>query len=137
MSSGDWAYDIKMMHKKFGFHQVLADLPANLFPEFMAWREQFLAEEMEELRLASSPEDKVDALIDLCVIAIGTLDLFGVDALAAWQKVMNANMQKQPGRNAKRPGSFGIPDLIKPDGWEPPDHQGNTGTFHIALGTRS
>jgi len=69
----------------------------------------------------------VDALIDLCVVAIGTLDAFGVDAHKAWDEVLQANLNKEPGVKESRPNPFGLPDLIKPEDWEAPNHIENTG----------
>ena len=71
---------------------------------------------------AATPDDAIDALIDLCVVAIGTLDVFNVDAKHAWNEVLNANMNKQVGVKESRPNPLGLPDLIKPEGWKAPDH---------------
>jgi predicted HAD superfamily Cof-like phosphohydrolase len=74
-----------------------------------------------------NPEEVVDGLIDLCVFAIGTLDVFGIDAYVAWDEVLDANMIKEPGVKPGRPNPFGLPDLLKPSGWVPPNHRGNHG----------
>ena len=44
-----------------------------------------------------NPEEIVDALIDLCVVAIGTLDAYGVNSYKAWDEVHAANMNKEVG----------------------------------------
>jgi len=69
----------------------------------------------------------------MCVFAIGTLDVFGVDANAAWDKVYQANMAKNVGIKEGRPNKFGLPDLIKPAGWVAPSHTGNHGDLSKAL----
>ena len=69
----------------------------------------------------------------VCVFAIGTLDVFGVDAHKAWNAVYEANMSKSPGVKEGRPNPFGLPDLIKPDGWTAPSHEDNHGDFPNAL----
>ena len=74
-------------------------------------------------------EEIVDGLIDLCVVAIGTLDAFGVDAYKAWDEVLKANMSKNVGVKEGRPNPLGLPDLMKPEGWQAPSHQGNHGIF--------
>jgi predicted HAD superfamily Cof-like phosphohydrolase len=84
---------------------------------------------LQEAITRRDSEETVDALIDLCVVAIGTLDLFGVDSHAAWNEVLAANMNKEVGVKASRPNAFGLPDLIKPEGWQPPNHSGNHGRF--------
>ena len=63
----------------------------------------------------------------LCVVAIGTLDAFGVNAYEAWNQVLAANLNKEVGIKESRPNPYGLPDLIKPEGWTPPDHSGNYG----------
>ena len=97
-----------------------------------------IKEELDELKGASKtllpqlecdPEEVVDALIDICVFAIGTLDLFGVNGYEAWNQVLMANLNKEIGIKPERPNPFGLPDLIKPDDWEPPCHEGNHGKF--------
>ena len=101
-------------------------------------RYELIKEELDELKGASKtllpqlecdPEEVVDALIDICVFAIGTLDLFGVNGYEAWNQVLMANLNKEIGIKPERPNPFGLPDLIKPDDWEPPCHEGNHGKF--------
>ena len=91
-----------------------------------------IQEEVDETNAAiknNDPQEIVDGLIDMCVFAIGTLDAFGIDAHKAWDQVHNANMAKEPGVKPSRPNPLGLPDLIKPKGWEGPTHDGNTGLF--------
>ncbi len=84
-------------------------------------------------KILDNPEEIVDGLIDLCVFALGTLDVFGVDTKAAWDKVYEANMAKSPGVKAGRPNPWGLPDLIKPTkethgyDWVAPSHEDNHG----------
>ena len=75
-------------------------------------------------------EEIVDGLIDLCVVAIGTLDAFDIDANKAWDAVLKANMKKEVGRKETRPNPLGLPDLVKPEGWEAPSHEGNHGKLN-------
>jgi len=78
-----------------------------------------------------NPEEVVDALIDLCVVAIGTLDAYGVDSNKAWDEVLKANMSKEPGIKPERPNPLGLPDLMKPEGWVAPSHVGNYGRLDL------
>lgn len=135
--SKDWVKDIHAMHDKFGVHtwvkeQVEADNFEKLYA-FLKFRIDFLKEELSETEEKGfndkNPEEIVDGLIDLCVVAIGTLDAFGVDAYKAWDNVHNANMAKEPGVKAERPNPLGLPDLMKPTGWVGPSHQGNHGNL--------
>ena len=78
-----------------------------------------------------NPEEIVDALIDLCVVAIGTMDAFNIDAHRAWKEVFRANMEKEVGVKASRPNPLGLPDLVKPEGWVGPSHKGNYGYLNF------
>jgi predicted HAD superfamily Cof-like phosphohydrolase len=118
------------MHTKFGVREVTTKLSANHLAEYLEFRIRFLQEELDEMKHAAkteNPEEIVDALIDLCVVAIGTLDAYGVNAYKAWDEVHAANMTKEVGVKASRPNPLGLPDLIKPEGWRGPTHEGNHG----------
>ena len=123
----DWVKDIYEMHTHYGVHPVMKTMDAEKLWNFLKFRAEFLQEELDELQSAGNAEDVVDALIDLCVVAIGTLDAFGVDSHKAWDVVLEANMNKQVGIKASRPNPLGLPDLIKPEGWTAPSHEGNHG----------
>jgi predicted HAD superfamily Cof-like phosphohydrolase len=82
---------------------------------------------MKHAAKTNNAEEVVDALIDLCVVAIGTLDAYGVNAYKAWDEVHTANMAKEVGIKATRPNPLGLPDLVKPEGWTPPTHADNHG----------
>jgi predicted HAD superfamily Cof-like phosphohydrolase len=127
--SKDWSKDMNEMHKKFGVHQVVDKMDANKLADFLQFRIGCLQEELDELKAAKNGDDAVDALIDLTVFAIGTLDLFGIDAHKAWDEVYKANINKEIGIKASRPNPMGLPDLVKPEGWTAPTHVGNTGLF--------
>lgn len=135
----DWANDIAMMHHKFGVREWFEanKHDKELMAKYLRFRLKMCTEEMNETIDAAlfdkDPEEIVDGLIDLCVFAIGTLDVFGVDANAAWDKVYEANMAKSPGIKPGRPNPFGLPDLLKPSGWRPPEHEGNHGDLSNAL----
>ena len=134
----DWANDIYMMHNKFGvkewFEQNKDD--KDLMRTYLKFRLNMVREELDETCDAFESKDSeeiVDGLIDLCVFAIGTLDVFGVDANKAWDKIYEANMAKEPGVKPGRPNPFGLPDLIKPEGWQGPNHEDNHGNLANAL----
>ena len=133
--SKDWVKDIHVMQGKYLTRQWVNDNRDNteLLREFLKFRIGFLQEELDETREAymlRDAEEVVDGLIDLCVVAIGTLDAFGVDPYKAWDEVLKANMQKEVGRKATRPNPLGVPDLVKPDDWEAPSHEDNHGIFN-------
>lgn len=144
VNKSHWDNDIHTMHTKFKVREVIATLPRDKLLTFLKFRLDFLQEELNEARSAFEAleadtgglqenakveyaDEIVDAMIDLCVVAIGTLDAFQVDAHKAWTRVLNANMQKEPGIKASRPNPLGLPDLIKPEGWTAPSHIDNIG----------
>lgn len=128
--SNNWVKDIEDMHTKYGVHKWMETATAEQKQKFLEFRMAFLDEELTETKSAvamNDPEEIVDGLIDLCVVAIGTLDAFGIDAHQAWNEVLHANMAKEVGVKESRPNPLGLPDLIKPDGWVAPSHEGNHG----------
>jgi NTP pyrophosphatase (non-canonical NTP hydrolase) len=130
--SKNWVQDIALMHSKYGVKQWVSDNPEKL-EQLLHFRISFLKEEYEETFKAveeKDPEEIVDGLIDLCVVAIGTLDAFGIDSEKAWNAVLKANMAKEVGVKETRPNPLGLPDLIKPEGWTAPSHEDNHGKLH-------
>jgi|SRR6056300_776666 len=136
-----WHHDINGMQKKYGVHDWVEDELGkgdwSRLQKFLEFRLNFLQEELDETRAAvvidRDPSEVVDGLIDLCVIAIGTLDAFNVDAQKAWEEVHKCNMAKERGVKESRPNPLGLPDLIKPEGWKGPDHRDNHGYIPNAL----
>jgi len=134
----DWVNDIYMMHNKFGVKEWFEANKGDkeLMEKYLRFRMSMVLEEYNETMEAvdqNDPEEIVDGLIDMCVFAIGTLDVFGVDANDAWDRVYAANMAKSPGVKEGRPNPFGLPDLIKPEGWVAPNHKGNHGQLELDL----
>ena len=130
--SKDWVKDIHLMQGKYLTRQWVNDNPEKL-KDFLAFRLDFLEEELTETVKAfaeNDGEELVDGLIDLCVVAIGTLDAFGIDPYKAWDEVLQANMAKEVGVKPTRPNPLGVPDLVKPDDWKAPSHTGNHGKFN-------
>lgn len=133
MNGVSWPKDIRGMHE---FFDVLTDInkelrydSENKLQQLFRMRLKFMMEEMDELLTSKDPAEIVDAFIDICVVAIGTLDMFDVNVQEAWNEVMNANLKKKRGANQKRENNGWIPDLVKPEGWTAPDHSNNLGHF--------
>jgi hypothetical protein len=130
-----WAKDITCMHYLYKMQKPVDEMSRETLRQFLNFRVNFIQEELDELKSATESgkpidaEETVDALIDICVVAIGTLDLFDVDADKAWKEVLCANLQKEPGKKEGRDNPLGLPDLKKPKNWSAPDHTGNHGKF--------
>jgi predicted HAD superfamily Cof-like phosphohydrolase len=135
MRTTDWVKDVHEMHKKYGVHEAVEKFDSSKLREYLQFRLNFIEEELNETMAAAvlvtensvDAEEVVDGLIDMCVVAIGTLDVFGINAQEAWDKVHAANMNKEVGVKPERPNPLGLPDLIKPAGWVAPCHEGNHG----------
>ena len=125
------------MHHKYGVDkwmhaELQSDVDWRKINKFMQFRIGMMQEELDETKNAFEKKDAeeiVDGIIDLCVFAIGTLEVFGVDANKAWDEVYRANMSKEVGIKEGRPNPLGLPDLVKPKGWKGPNHKGNHGTI--------
>ena len=135
--STNWFKDMQEMHKKYGVNKWMqaekqSDVDIRRFNKFMEFRIDMMQEELDETKNAykeKNAEEMVDGIIDLCVFAIGTLEVFGVDANKAWDEVYKANMSKEVGIKQGRPNPLGLPDLVKPKGWKGPSHEDNHGNI--------
>lgn len=143
--SADWVNDIATMHEKFGVNDVINNFDKQKLRAFLEFRRKFLQEELDEMKKAmdeydggnidgaTAADDVVDALIDLCVVAIGTLNAYNVNAYEAWNRVHDKNMEKEVGIKESRPNPLGLPDLVKPAGWTAPTHKDNVGLLSQAF----
>jgi hypothetical protein len=123
----DWVADIAEMHKKFGVNEAVRNMSPELLKKFIQFRLDFIQEELDESKNAKTADDLVDGLIDAIVVSLGTLDALDVDSHLAWDRVHSKNMLKDVGIKVGRPNPLGLPDLVKPVGWEPPSHTDNIG----------
>jgi predicted HAD superfamily Cof-like phosphohydrolase len=82
-----------------------------------------IKEEVEELAVALSNDDKIetlDALTDILVVTIGAIHSLGADGEGAWKEVMSTNfakIDKETGKVRKREDG----KVLKPQGWTPPE----------------
>ena len=115
---------LKTMHDKFGIERL--EKPDFLDEEHMDFRLKFLREELQETEDAyysKDLEETIDGLIDLIVVAVGTLDLMGVDGQLHFNEVHYCNMTKEVVKNADESKRGFHIDLKKPEGWIPPNHK--------------
>lgn len=135
--STNWVQDMADMHQKYGVNEWFDKHKDDkvLMNKYLMFRLLMCQEELHETMQAvnsGNSEEIVDGLIDLCVFAIGTLDVFNVNASKAWDEIYRANMNKRVGVKPGRPNPFGLPDLLKPGGWTPPSHEDNHGELDVA-----
>jgi predicted HAD superfamily Cof-like phosphohydrolase len=82
-----------------------------------------IQEELDELKQAIGDQDnveKLDALLDIVVVAIGAIHSMGADAEGGWKEVMKTNfakIDKDTGKVRKREDG----KVLKPLGWVAPD----------------
>ena len=84
----NWVKDIQDMQYKYGVKKWMHDNQddAEKLRSYLEFRIKFIREELMETEAALTNDDAeeiVDGLIDICVVAIGTLDAFGVDPYKA------------------------------------------------------
>ena len=133
--------DISDMHRKFKTRKWVEDTLTkdqyDVMYKFLKFRLHMIQEEVDELNDAiyrtKNAEEIVDALVDITVFTLGTLDLFGINTYKAWREVMESNMSKSPGVKDERPNPLGLPDMIKPKDWVGPEHRDNVGYIEMIL----
>jgi len=109
---------VRQMHEKFGLENNVG--PCYLSDDERAFRVAALQEELNEYRDSDGLVDQYDALLDLIVFAVGTLERQGFPLLEGFEAVMRKNMQKEVGQNGEKRGGFKR-DLVKPAGWTGPE----------------
>lgn len=118
-------------HQKFGLPTAGVEhadpgLPGN---DTFLFRYRFLQEELHELLRAYHEQDLVgmaDALADLVYVALGTAHFCRFPFDEVFTEVHRANMQKERanGRSDGRSKRGHALDVVKPEGWRPPDVSG-------------
>ena len=109
---------VKTMHKKFGLENTVG--PTHLSEEEKEFRSDAILEELNEYTAATTLVDQYDALLDLIVFAVGTLERHGFPLLVGFEKVIEANMTKELGQNGNKRGGFKR-DLVKSKDWVAPE----------------
>jgi predicted HAD superfamily Cof-like phosphohydrolase len=118
--------DIEQFHQKFGVYPAIP-YPSLLTADVMRFREKFMQEELNEFIEAHNNGDIItafDSLIDLDYVLKGTALLMGITTTQwslGFDCVQRANMKKMraPTASASKRGSS--LDVIKPEGWQPPE----------------
>lgn len=126
--------DIKKLNRYYKIYRFISKASDNEKLHYLEFRAKFIQEELTELFEAinnEEPDEVVDAFIDIIVIALGSLDAFDVDIKTAWKRVHYANMQKKIGVKDSRPNPLGLPDLVKPENWQAPQHFDNVGKLNF------
>ena len=115
-----YAKDIRKMHEYYGI--AYDGKPRDLIGDQLDLRLRLIAEEHQEYLEAVFNQDRegvLDALIDLCVVAIGTADLMGLDFHEGWNRVLASNMTKKVATKPEQSKRGKIGDLYKDDDFVP------------------
>lgn len=121
--------DVENFHDKFGL--PMPERPTLLGPRTADFRTRCLLEEVEEFRVACESGDMhgaADALVDLVYFAHGTAVMMGLPWGDLWDEVQRANMSKVRAASAAESKRGSGLDVVKPNGWTPPDHTEALGT---------
>lgn len=117
---------LDLVWRVFKFNRMISagrsETPGQIDPSTKEWLIKALEEELQEFREANTPEDSVDALIDLIIFACGGLYRAGLtpdQARACFTAVLDANDAKKGGVKQNR-AVAGVADAIKPAGWADP-----------------
>jgi predicted HAD superfamily Cof-like phosphohydrolase len=128
--------DVGDFHRKMGLRTssvsrvaMLPDLDDADVDDMLQFRVDFMDEELTEFKDGWAEQDHAkmaDALIDLVYVAMGTAHLLNYPWAALWNEVQYANMQKERADGAEdaRSTRKHMLDVVKPEGWQPPDVEG-------------
>jgi predicted HAD superfamily Cof-like phosphohydrolase len=114
---------IKEMHTKFGI--AYDGPPRSLDLAEKNFRVAALFEELEEFAQDDTLVGQYDALLDLMVFALGTMERMGYPLSEGFSTVMACNLAKEVGNNPNKSnpgrGQYKGVDLVKPEGWTGPE----------------
>ncbi len=112
-----------MFEEVIEYMEATFELDGNDFPKDKKELLQSMREAMKDLGLKKNinKAEQMDALFDLIIFAVGTLERQGFSLDEGIERVMKANMQKEVAGSANRSKRDYEFDLVKPKGWSPPD----------------
>lgn len=136
--------DVGEFHHKFELDNVTHNDsgPRDIPDDLLLFRCKFMLEELAELfealgvgmEMEDSGETKIfkldkpidhakafDALLDEAYVTFGFAHLMGYPWQVGWNAVQHANMRKVRAERAEQSERGGTWDVVKPDGWKPPD----------------
>lgn len=99
-------------------------MPMLLTAEETSYFARFIMEELSEYLRANEEQnivDAADALADLVYVTLGCAAAMGLPFDEIFDAVHFANMHKTPATSTHRSTRGNAYDVIKPDGWQPPE----------------
>lgn len=123
--------DVGAFHAKNGLDNATYRDPGprEVPDDVLEFRRKFMQEELDEYVEGMREGDQAkmaDALVDLVYVAMGTGHLQGFPWESLWREVQRANMRKvrADGADDVRSHRGHVLDVVKPEGWQPPDIEG-------------
>ena len=113
------------------FEVPMASKPQFLQEEAFQFRLKFMQEELNEFEdghITGDMHEAADALVDLAYVLHGTALMMGLPWPMLWDEVQRANMAKVRAKHAGESKRGSALDVVKPEGWTPPDHTAALGT---------
>ncbi len=111
-------HDVIDFHNKYGL--VYTGKVRPLDKSTQAYRIHFLKEFIQSANLDDTV-GMADALIDIVYVAMGTAYMMGLPWQKLWDEVQRTNMNKIRATDANQSKRKNLLDVIKPEGWEPPN----------------
>lgn len=127
--SRDLFKDVGDFHRKFDLPAYPStEGPTFLDKEAFDFRVKFMHEELIEFiadHAAGDMAGAADALADLVWVALGTAHMMRIPFDDIWAEVVRANMEKvrATGDGDPRSKRGSRLDVVKPEGWQAPDHR--------------
>ncbi|QIG68072.1 putative NTP pyrophosphohydrolase protein [Rhizobium phage RHph_Y68] len=132
---------VDTMHRKYGFYDSVNGFDKEKFLKFLEFRAasqiqeevneylqaikdyQYAAERDDKDAMLAAVQEINDAIIDILVFTFGTatFTMTKDEVEKSYSTVMDANLKKERGIKPGRPNPMGLPDLLKPEGWQSPD----------------
>lgn len=119
--------DVRKFCQKFGRPHHPQVVPHFLSDKEQNYWLQFIIEELSEYLTAVKQDNLAnagDAICDLIYVIIHMGHNMGLPLEEMWDEVQRANMAKErsTGDNDPRSTRHSAMDVVKPEGWTPPDH---------------
>ena len=115
----DLIEDIEEFHEKYDL--AYRGVSRHLSKEEKEFRIRCLNEELLEYSRANTLTEELDAIIDIVYFAIGTAYRHGFSFYDGWKEVHRSNMEKVRAASKKESKRDYELDVVKPEGWTPPD----------------
>lgn len=142
--------DVGDFHERMGLPRATGaepHAPTLLGADAFRYRVNFMFEELREFIESHAANDVAgcaDALVDLVYVALGTAHFMGLPFDDVWAEVQRSNMEKRRWREGDpvkpRTSPATAFEVVKPDGWRPPDVLGAVRARVVAVsgaGSRS